>query len=161
MGQDCGSRLPFAAEAAPTEVRDRLPPFPRWRGPNVFDRPKHDAPDVPLPPHTHSHSMFQVVIPSRRRGICGEGSAEKQISPPDRVRAREDSCSMHVNGNPAQSARLPNKPVVVFTSTRSPLPMYSGTMISMPVLSLAGFGRLVAVPPLCSGGVSTTSRVKC
>ena len=35
--------------------------------------------------------------------------------------------------------------------------MYSGTMISMPVLSLAGFGRLVAVPPLSSGGVSMTS----
>ncbi|MNI97702.1 hypothetical protein D3C73_1564000 [compost metagenome] len=35
--------------------------------------------------------------------------------------------------------------------------MYSGTMISMPVLSLAGFGRLVAVPPFSSGGVSITS----
>ena len=35
--------------------------------------------------------------------------------------------------------------------------MYSGTMISMPVDSLAGFGRLVAVPPLSSGGVSMTS----
>src|SRR5688572_16491226 len=57
----------------------------------------------------------------------------------------------------AQSARPANSPVVVFTSTRSPLPMYSGTMISMPVDSLAGFGRLVAVPPLSSGGVSITS----
>ena len=32
-----------------------------------------------------------------------------------------------------------------------------GTMISMPVDSFAGFGRLVAVPPLSSGGVSITS----
>src|SRR5690606_5603120 len=34
-----------------------------------------------------------------------------------------------------QSARPPNSPVVVFTQTFSPLVMYSGTWISMPVLS--------------------------
>jgi hypothetical protein len=53
----------------------------------------------------------------------------------------------------AQSARPANSPVAVLTHTFSPLPMYSGTMISMPVLRRAGFGRLVAVPPLSSGGV--------
>ena len=60
-------------------------------------------------------------------------------------------------GGGYQSARPANSPVLVFTSTRSPLVMYSGTWISMPVDSFAGFGRLVAVPPLSSGGVSTTS----
>ena len=38
-----------------------------------------------------------------------------------------------------QSARPANSPVVVFTSTRSPVPMYSGTMISSPVDRRAGY----------------------
>jgi hypothetical protein len=62
-------------------------------------------------------------------------------------------------GNAGRQARPAKSPVTVLTSTFSPLLMYSGTWISMPVLSLAGFGRLVAVPPLSSGGVSTTSSV--
>jgi hypothetical protein len=45
----------------------------------------------------------------------------------------------------------------VLTFTFSPVVMYSGTWISMPVDSLAGFGRFVAVAPLSSGAVSTTS----
>lgn len=60
---------------------------------------------------------------------------------------------------PVHHALPENSPVVVLISTFSPLLMYSGTMISMPVESRAGFGRLVAVPPFISGGVSMTSSV--
>src|SRR5690606_32750881 len=48
---------------------------------------------------SESRSMFQVVIPSRRRGICGE----KQISPC----GGDDSCCMCLNVNPYQSCRVP------------------------------------------------------
>src|SRR5579885_1861397 len=55
-----------------------------------------------------------------------------------------------------RQARPENSPVDVLTQTLSPAPMYSGTWISMPVWSLAGLVRLVALAPFSSGTVSTT-----
>jgi hypothetical protein len=70
----------------------------------------------------------------------------------DEAGSRDPASCPVLPGSPTnQSARPANSPVVVFTSTFSPVPMYSGTMISIPVESLAGLGRLVAVPPLSSG----------
>src|SRR6185437_6570392 len=53
-------------------------------------------------------------------------------------------------------ARPENSPVPVFTQTFSPVRMYSGTWISIPVSSFAGLVRLVALAPFSSGAVSTT-----
>jgi hypothetical protein len=69
---------------------------------------------------------------------------------------REDNVTTRTAPRWRAQARPANSPVVVLTRIFSPLTTYSGTMISMPVLSFAGFGRLVAVAPRSSGAVSTT-----
>ena len=90
----------------------------------------------------------ESLWPEVRRRIAARGFIATPLGTPYRGR---------VVFRTRQSARPENSPLVVLTSTRSPLAMYSGTWISMPVDSRAGFGRLVAVPPFSSGGVSTTS----
>src|SRR5690348_17677480 len=56
-------------------------------------------------------------------------------------------------------ARPANSPVSVFTHTFSPVVMYSGTWISMPVSSLAGLVRLVAEAPFNSGADRKSTRL--
>src|SRR5690348_4596394 len=92
--------------------------------------------------------MRRRVCERRRRGKCRQRQAE-QIPRP-----ATESASSLVRGS--THARPANSPVSVFTHTFSSLLMYSGTCTSMPVFSLAGLLRLVALEPFISGAVSTT-----
>src|ERR1700741_3408893 len=99
-----------------------------------------DAGDALILHHRYGRCPY-IRIPKRRH---------RMATPFGCIPLREDL------NEPGSQARPANSPVRVFTHTFSSLVMYSGTWISMPVLSLAGLVRLVALAPFSSGAVSTT-----
>src|SRR5690606_18596737 len=90
-------------------------------------------------------------------GCCRAAPARREPAGPAQAPGQRWVMEWRVGCVRPDQARPAYSPVPVLTRMRSPTAMYSGTMISRPVETFAGLGRLVAVPPLSSGAVSTTS----